>query len=157
MYATNAFRRNERCACDALESLRWSPFSLDMFVLAGGALRRTEAEIQKLERHLEARHMSEMKKPVLSVRPPLPVVGSTPVLSSPVVRFERLLDLHEAAAILGMHWKTLEAKARGHEVPAFKVGKRWRFRLSSLNSWLEHGINSNTTDHAGVTRQERCS
>jgi len=101
--------------------------------------------------------MSEMKKPVVSVRSPLPVVASTSIPSAAVVRFEPLLDLHEAAAILGMHWKTLEAKARGREVPAFKVGKRWRFRLSSLNSWLEHGINSNTTDHAGVTRQERCS
>ena len=97
------------------------------------------------------------RKPVASVRPPI-----TPRQSySPPVRdttpFEPLLDLHEASAILGMHWKTLEAKARGREVPAFKVGKRWRFRLSSLNSWLEHGINSNTTDHAVVTRQERCS
>ena len=78
-------------------------------------------------------------------------------MSQSTTPFEPLLDLHEASAILGIHWKTLEAKARGHEVPAFKVGKRWRFRLSSLNLWLEHGINSNTTDHAVVTRQERCS
>jgi len=25
--------------------------------------------------------------------------------------FEPLLDLHEAASVLGMHWKTLEGKA----------------------------------------------
>jgi hypothetical protein len=36
--------------------------------------------------------------------------------------FEPLLDLHEAASVLGMHWKTLEGKARHKEVPAFKVG-----------------------------------
>ena len=101
--------------------------------------------------------MSEIRKPVVSVRPSLPVVGAVSVRPAPVVRFEPLLDLHEAASILGMHWKTLEAKARGHEVPAFKVGKRWRFRLSSLNQWLEQGINSNTTDHADVTEQDRCS
>lgn len=97
------------------------------------------------------------RKPVVSVRQPITArrFSSSPV--QPSNAFEPLLDLHEASAILGMHWKTLEAKARGHEVPAFKVGKRWRFRLSSLNSWLEHGINSNTTDHAVVTRQERCS
>ena len=71
--------------------------------------------------------------------------------------FEPLLDLQEAALVLGMHWKTLETKARHREVPAFKVGKRWRFRLSSLNSWLEHGIKSNVTDQAGVTRQEQHS
>ena len=69
--------------------------------------------------------------------------------------FEPLLDLHEAASVLGMHWKTLEGKARQHEVPAFKVGKRWRFRLSSLNSWLETGLKLNTTDRADVTRQEQ--
>ena len=68
--------------------------------------------------------------------------------------FEPLLDLHEAASVLGMHWKTLEGKARHREVPAFKVGKRWRFRLSSLNSWLETGLQSNTTDRAAVTEQE---
>ena len=69
--------------------------------------------------------------------------------------FEPLLDLHEAAHVLGMHWKTLEGKARQHEVPAFKVGKRWRFRLSSLNNWLEAGLKLNTTDRADVTRQEQ--
>ncbi len=82
---------------------------------------------------------------------------STPKAAPQTYRsaFEPLLDLQEAAVILGMHWKTLEIKARHREVPAFKVGKRWRFRLSSLNSWLEHGINSNTTDHAALTRQEQ--
>jgi excisionase family DNA binding protein len=68
--------------------------------------------------------------------------------------FEKLLYLREAASLLGMHWKTLETKARDRKVPAFKVGKRWRFRVSALNSWLEHGINSNTTNHAALTGQE---
>ena len=83
--------------------------------------------------------------------PPIPSSLKNPVRPA----FEPLMDLHEAASILGMHWKTLESKARHREVPAFKVGKRWRFRLSSLNSWLEHGIKSNTTDQAVVTRQEQ--
>lgn len=69
--------------------------------------------------------------------------------------FEPLLDLHEAALVLGMHWKTLEIKARQRQVPAVKVGKRWRFRLSSLNNWLDEGIKSNTTDRAAVTGQEQ--
>jgi excisionase family DNA binding protein len=70
-------------------------------------------------------------------------------------RFEQLLNLQEAALILEVHWKTLEGMARNGEVPAFKVGKRWRFRLSSLNIWLEHGLNSNTTNHAALTGQEQ--
>ena len=67
---------------------------------------------------------------------------------------EKLLYLRQAALVLGMHWKTLEIMARTRKIPAFKVGKRWRFRLSSLNTWLEHGINSNTTNHAALTGQE---
>jgi excisionase family DNA binding protein len=69
--------------------------------------------------------------------------------------FEPLLNLQEAAAILGMHWKTLEGMARKGKVPAFKVGKRWRFRLSSLNNWLEEGLHSTTTDYAVLTGEEQ--
>jgi excisionase family DNA binding protein len=68
--------------------------------------------------------------------------------------FEDLLGLHEAASLLGMHWKTLEGMARTRKIPAFKVGKRWRFRVSSLNTWLEHGLNSNATNHVALTGQE---
>jgi excisionase family DNA binding protein len=69
--------------------------------------------------------------------------------------FERLLNLQEAASLLGIHRKTLESMARDRKVPALKIGKRWRFRLSSLNVWLEHGLNSTSTNHAVLTRQER--
>lgn len=69
--------------------------------------------------------------------------------------FEPLLNLEEAAAILGMHWKTLERLARNRKVPALKVGKRWRFRLSSLNTWLEKELNSTTTDYAVLTGEEQ--
>jgi excisionase family DNA binding protein len=68
--------------------------------------------------------------------------------------FEELLDLRETASLLGMHWKTLETMARTRKIPALKVGKRWRFRVSSLNRWLEHEINSNATNHAALTGQE---
>jgi excisionase family DNA binding protein len=53
-----------------------------------------------------------------------------------------------------MHWKTLEGMARTRKIPAFKVGKRWRFRVSSLNGWLEHGLNSNATNHVALTEEE---
>ena len=99
--------------------------------------------------------MPEMKKHVASVRPHLN--ATLQQLVSPL-SFEPLLGLHGAAAVLGMHWMTLEGKARAKEVPALKVGKRWRFRLSSLKSWLDYGLERDPTpDHADVTRQERCS
>ena len=107
--------------------------------------RSNTLETTSQEGRLES--LAGVRKPVTSIRREVPQRGRAP---SPA--FEPLLDLHEAAAILGMHWKTLEAKARGREIPAFKVGKRWRFRVSSLNQWLDHGINSNTTDQAVLTR-----
>ena len=51
--------------------------------------------------------------------------------------FEPLLDVLEAATLLRMHPRTLRAKARKRLVPAIQVGRRWRFRASTLNSWLE--------------------
>ncbi len=52
------------------------------------------------------------------------------------VIFERLLTLKEAADLLGMHWKTVEVLARRGQIPATKIGKRWRFRTSLLDEWL---------------------
>jgi excisionase family DNA binding protein len=52
-------------------------------------------------------------------------------------KFEPLLTLREAAALLEMHSKTLASMAREGDVPAFRVRGRWRFRASLLNSWLE--------------------
>ena len=67
--------------------------------------------------------------------------GISQAANPEISAFEDLLGLHEAASLLGMHWKTLEGMARSRKVPAFKVGKRWRFRVCSLNVWLEHGLN----------------
>ena len=50
--------------------------------------------------------------------------------------FERLLDSDEAAALLGIHKKTLQRMARSGEVPGFQIGDLWRFRASTLNEWL---------------------
>ena len=54
----------------------------------------------------------------------------------PVIEFEPLLDVAEAAMLLRMHPRTLRAKARKRIIPAIQVGKRWRFRASTLNDWL---------------------
>ncbi len=89
--------------------------------------------------------MSEIRKPVASVRR-LPSVIKTSPIPEPAAQllptvFEPPVGLHEAAAaVLGMHWKTLEGMAREGKVPAFKVGKR-----------------SNVTDHAVLTRKEQHS
>ena len=50
--------------------------------------------------------------------------------------FEPLLDTDEAAKLLRMHPRTLRTKARRGSIPAVQVGKRWRFRASTLDRWL---------------------
>jgi excisionase family DNA binding protein len=54
--------------------------------------------------------------------------------------FEELLNLREAASLLGMHWKTLERRAQSGKVPAFRVFGRWRFRASVLNHWVDEKL-----------------
>jgi excisionase family DNA binding protein len=64
-------------------------------------------------------------------RKPIHRVGN----SSPSL--EPLLDDERAAEFLGgIHHKTLQRMARNGEVPAYRVGRFWRYRASELNYWL---------------------
>jgi excisionase family DNA binding protein len=68
--------------------------------------------------------------------------------------FEPLLNLKEAAVLLGLHWKTLEVMARNRKVPGVKLGRRWKFRASNLDDWLQHRLNSQH-NHAALTGKEQ--
>ncbi len=50
--------------------------------------------------------------------------------------FEALLGVPEAAELLRVHPKTLQAMARAGVVPCTRMGKYWRFRASSLDTWM---------------------
>ena len=50
--------------------------------------------------------------------------------------FEPLLSADEAAEHLRIHVKTLQKLAREQRVPCVRMGKYWRFRLSSLDRWV---------------------
>jgi excisionase family DNA binding protein len=50
--------------------------------------------------------------------------------------FETLLSPAEAASLLGVHEKTLIKLARTGGVPAARLGKLWRFRASTLDTWF---------------------
>jgi excisionase family DNA binding protein len=53
------------------------------------------------------------------------------------VTLEPLLDDKQAAQFLGgIHHKTIQRMARNGEVPAYRVGRFWRYRASELNDWL---------------------
>ena len=59
-----------------------------------------------------------------------------PEARGPVGAFEPLLNSREAAALLRVHYKTLERWARRHQIPAYFYNGRWYFRASELDGWL---------------------
>ena len=63
--------------------------------------------------------------------------GQIPAHStSPSESFEPLISASQAAAILGIHPNTLLLWARKGKVPSLHLGRRIKFRASSLNEWL---------------------
>ncbi len=54
--------------------------------------------------------------------------------------WEPLLTPIEAADLLRIHPKTALRLARGHGIPAIRLGKHWRFRACDLRSWAESQI-----------------
>jgi excisionase family DNA binding protein len=49
---------------------------------------------------------------------------------------EPVIDSEEAATFLNINPKTLQKMARKGEVPAYRIGKLWKFRISDLDEWL---------------------
>lgn len=51
--------------------------------------------------------------------------------------YEPLLNDAQAAAFLGgLHPKTVQRMARRGELPAFRIGRYYRYRASELDAWL---------------------
>ena len=58
------------------------------------------------------------------------------LVAVPKAEFEPLLSAEEAAVHLRIHPKTLQRMARERQVPSIRMGKYWRFHLSTLDVWL---------------------
>jgi len=48
-----------------------------------------------------------------------------------------ILDSHAAARYLGAHVETIRRLARRGGIPAFKIGKDWRFSRTQLREWMQ--------------------
>jgi excisionase family DNA binding protein len=55
---------------------------------------------------------------------------------------ERLIDSEAAAAIIGIHPKTLQKFARRGLIRGIHVGKLWRFRASAIEEWIARELAS---------------
>jgi excisionase family DNA binding protein len=52
------------------------------------------------------------------------------------VMVREVMDIRQAAEYLGISGDTLYRYASEGFVPAFKLGNRWRFKKSLLDSWM---------------------
>jgi excisionase family DNA binding protein len=50
---------------------------------------------------------------------------------------DEVLNTQEAAELLGAHVETIRRMARRGTIPAYKIGKDWRFRKRALLTWSE--------------------
>ncbi len=65
--------------------------------------------------------------------------------------FEPLMDDKEAAALLGgLHVKTVQRMARTGQIPAYHLGRKWKFRASELDKWLKTQAHSDGQSAASV-------
>lgn len=64
----------------------------------------------------------------------------TPESSKSSPNFEPLLDVEQASTLLRVHPKTAQKWAREGRIPATRYGKRWLFRASELDAWVQSQV-----------------
>lgn len=57
---------------------------------------------------------------------------------------EPVIGVDEAAEILGLHRNTVRDLASKGELPAFKLGRMWKFRASLLDEYLNAQLRSSS-------------
>ena len=71
------------------------------------------------------------------------------------VALREVMDIRQAADYLGISGDTLYRYASEGFVPAFKLGNRWRFRRSLLDSWMDEKSGVKSAAHpADPTRKK---
>ncbi len=60
-----------------------------------------------------------------------------------------VLNTKDAATYLGAHIETIRRLARRGEIPAYKIGKDWRFRKKALLEWVESQSMSGSSSKNG--------
>jgi excisionase family DNA binding protein len=64
---------------------------------------------------------------------------------SPNIEQPTIMTVREVADYLRMHEMTIYRMARQGEIPAYKVGNRWRFNRGRIEEWLgEHEVRDRT-------------
>ena len=53
---------------------------------------------------------------------------------------DQVWDCQQAARFLRIHPATVKRLARRGHLPGFRIGNRWRFRSSDLDSWAHSAV-----------------
>lgn len=48
-----------------------------------------------------------------------------------------MLSIKQAAAIVGIHWRTVYAHVVSGNLTAYKVGRQWRIKREDLDGWIK--------------------
>ncbi len=81
---------------------------------------------------------------------------------APAVAVREVMDIRQAAEYLGISADSLYRYASESTIPAFRLGNRWRFKKSRLDSWMDEqsgaGESSKTkTARAGAKKPVRAA
>jgi excisionase family DNA binding protein len=64
-----------------------------------------------------------------------------------IAQQEELLTAKEASEYLKVSPRTLYRHIRKHQIPAFKLGREWRFIKSELDKWLMKKVRELAKEH----------
>lgn len=52
---------------------------------------------------------------------------------------ERWVDVEEVADYLGVKPDTVRSWVKSKSMPARKIGRRWKFKISEIDDWIKSG------------------
>lgn len=52
---------------------------------------------------------------------------------------ERWVDVEEVADYLGVKPDTVRSWVKNKSMPARKIGRRWKFKISEIDDWIKSG------------------
>lgn len=67
---------------------------------------------------------------------------------------KEILNIEEAAQLLGVSTKTFAKVLREGEIPGRKIGREWKFSRQALIDWVAQGRSRDFFDAEGAERRE---
>ncbi len=53
---------------------------------------------------------------------------------------DEILNINQVAKYIGIHKITLYRLIKSEKIPAFKIGRQWRFKKKLLDKWMEENM-----------------